>query len=204
MQDEKVKKIWGQIQEPILNNIKVQLLKTYPAEILHYFNPKIYTIVKYYMKYLPPFVAENEAQDLVTIAQLEFLETLKTWNPQKGKFIWPLAYAKINGAMKDHIRYITKSDPSTLYEWVKDAAYFYLTLNKTSNFEYTVETSMQLKEAMKILTEKEKKVLVDHIYKDLTFQEIGKKLKISESQISRIYKTILEKLKKEFTKNQSD
>lgn len=194
--------IWVQIQEKVLNNIKFHILKSYPAEILHSFNGKIDSIVKQYIRYLPPHVALNEIYDLKTIAQLEFIEALKVWNPSQSSDIWPLAYAKINGAMKDHIRYLTKSDPSSLYDWVTDAAHFYLNLNENNkNSEDTLEPSFQLQEILEVLAEREKKIVIEHIYHDLTFKEISKKVNVSESQISRIYKKALEKIRKEIIKS---
>lgn len=193
--------VWQAIEEKVLNNIKFYILKTFPAQILHHFNPKLTAIVKQYGRYLPNFVAQNEIQDLKTIAQLEFLETLKVWNPNKHSDIWPLAYARINGAMKDHIRYITKSDPSNIYDWVTDAAYFYLTLNRDTQHDREIENSLQLKEVLNCLPEREKRIVIDHIYRDQTFQQISQKIQVSESQISRIYKKALEKIKKELAKS---
>ena len=195
---------WDQIGEKVLNNIKVHLLRHYPSEILRHYNPKIDSVVKRYSRYLPSYVAESELDDLKTIAQLEILETLKVWNPSKSEEIWPLAYVRITGAMKDHIRYITKSDPSRFYEWVSDAAYVYLTVNKRADFEHQIENGLHLKQAMEVLDLREKKIVNAYIRDDLTFQTIGQKLNISESQISRIYKSAILKIKKELKKMQDN
>jgi len=198
MNSPKCEELWEKIKLNVLNNLKIHYLKTYPAEILHYYNPKITSLFKHYTRFLPLFVAENEADDLKTIAQLEFLETLKTWDPNKCPDIWPLAQLRITGAMKDHIRFITKANPASLHEWVTEVANFYLTINASKNFENEVENNMQIKDALTTLTPREQKIVLDHIYKDKKFQEIGEKLNISESQVSRIYKKSMEKLKKQF------
>jgi len=195
-----VQLIWSQIEDIVINNIKFQLLRSFPAQILHHFNPRISAIVKQYARYLPQHVAENELGDLKTIAQLEFFETLKVWNPNKNSDIWPLAYARMTGAMKDHIRYITKSDISNLYDWVTDAAYFYMSLNNDTNSETELDDSLQLREVLDILSEKEKQVVIDHVFRDQTFHQIADAINISESQISRIYKKAIEKVKKHITK----
>ncbi len=104
MTEDPVEAIWTSVGTQVVTYLKVCLLKKYPAKILHYFNPKIDRVVRQYTRYLPSYVAESEIDDLKTIAQLEFLETLKVWNPTISKDIWPLAHARVTGAMKDHIR----------------------------------------------------------------------------------------------------
>ncbi len=49
---------------------------------------------------------------------------------------------------------------------------------------------------MQVLSEREKLVVISHAKDDLTFKEIGDKINVSESQISRIYKKALEKIRK--------
>ncbi len=198
--EDKFNIIWQEIANLVLNNIKIHLLKNYPVQILHYYNPKISGLVRSYTRYLPPFVAENEGDDLKTIAQLEFFETLKTWDPHKCPDIWPLAQLRITGAMKDHIRFITRSNPASLHEWVTEVAAFYLTENQSINVEDTVSGDIDLKSALNNLDPREQKIVIDHVYNDKTFQEIGSKLQISESQISRIYKKSMEKMKKSIIK----
>jgi len=53
--------------------------------------------------------------------------------------------------------------------------------------------------AMKTLTTREKKVVISYVYEDITFKAIGERINVSESQVSRIYKTAIEKVKKEIT-----
>jgi RNA polymerase sigma factor (sigma-70 family) len=135
---------------------------------------------------------------------LEFVETFKVWDPKKADTIWPLAYTRINGAMKDHIRYITRSDPSRLYDWVTEAAYIYTLTSEDHNFADKIESGIELNQAMEVLSFREKRILVAYVKKDETFQTIAKKLRLSESQISRIYNKSIEKLRKELAKSSKD
>jgi len=187
---------WDSIREQVLNQIKVYVLQKHVDDVLEFYHTKIEYVVKRYARILPQYVAENELDDLRTIAKLELLETVKVWDPSRSQDIWPLAQARIVGAMRDHIRYITKSDPSRFYEWVTDAAYVFMAIHDRADFEHTVETSVQLTQAMKSLTYREKKIVIAHTKEDLTFKEIGDRFNISESQISRIYKKSIEKIKK--------
>jgi len=198
--NETMETLWEAIELNVMNNIKSYILKTYTNNILKHFAMKLGYIVKQYAKYLPAHVAQSERDDLTTISQLEFLETFKAWKPSKCEEIWPLAYTRINGAMKDHIRYVSKSDPSRFYDWITDAAYIYMSQSNDDDFEYKIETGIELREAMKVLTFREKRIVIAYTNKDLTFQTISKKLGLSESQTSRLYKKALEKIKKELTK----
>lgn len=187
---------WERIGDSVLNTIKSHLLQTYIEEILYHYSAKLDFMVKRYARSLPPHVAESETDDLLTISKLEFIETVKSWSPLRSTDIWPLAQARIFGAMKDHIRYITKSDPSRFYDWVTEAAYVYMAAEQRADFETEIETGMQLTQALKVLTPREKQIVVAHTKQDLTFKQIGESLNISESQISRIYKKSLEKVQK--------
>ena len=144
---------------------------------------------------MPYHISLTEGDDLTTIAQLELIETFKAWQPSKNPDIWPLAYTRVNGAMKDHIRYISKSDPTRFYDWVVDAANLYLAVNNDNSHESTIENSAELDRALSSLTQKESQIVTLYINEDLTFKDISKKLNISESQISRIYKAATKKIK---------
>lgn len=200
MTEHELEQIWDTIGEKVLNNVKVYLLTHYVSDILHHYNRRIDIVVNKYARYLPSYVAESEIDDLRTIAKLEFLETLKVWDPVRYEDAWPLAQTRIVGAMKDHIRYITKSDPSRFYEWVSDAAHMYLTINDRADFAHEIETGVELTRAMKCLSYRERKIVIAHTKHDLTFRQIGEKLGVSESQISRIYKKAIQKVKKELEK----
>lgn len=196
MIEEKINPVWEKINFSIYNYLKIHILKYYINDLINFFTPKIFMVVKKYALQLPPFVVESEIDDLSIVAQLEFLEVVKVWDPQKNKNIWPLARVRIVGAMKDHIRYITRSDPSRLFDWISDAAYMIQLSTDNNNFVTNIDSSDQLNKAMEVLTDRERKIVIAHTKEDLTFKSIGKRLNISESQTSRIYKKCIEKIRK--------
>lgn len=197
---QKTDAIWDKIKCNIVNNMKVFLLKNYAADILKFFYKRIEMMVYVYAKRLPPHVVSSEIDDLRTVAQLELLEALKVWQPDKSEDIWPLAAIRIKGAMKDHIRHITRSDPSRFYEWVTDAAYLYNTVSKRDDFSQQIDTSEQLNHAMRVLPERERKIVIAYIKEDITFKTIGDRFGLSESQVSRIYSKALKQMKVELGK----
>ena len=189
--------LWKELQEPISNHIKVYLLQAYQKDILLYFEKRLGYVIRQYSQQLPYHVRKSEQDDLNIIAQLELFESLKSWDPSSNKDVWPLAYSRITGAMTDHIRYITKSDPSRFYDWITSAAHLYITINQNQDsFEQKIESELQLKEILSLLSIREKHIILMYTKEDLTFNEISKKIKISESQISRIYKNAIKKIRK--------
>jgi RNA polymerase sigma factor (sigma-70 family) len=198
---KKIEDIWDQVKGSVFNNIKLFLLKNKVSEILTHFMSKIDKLVFGYAKRLPRHVAESERDDLRTLASLELLETFKAWVPSKSDNIWPLAQMRIVGAMKDHIRHITRTDPTRIYEWVSDAAYMYMTVNKQEEFSTKVERGDQLNQLLKVLSEREKQVVLAHTKEDKTFKEIGDLICVSESQTSRIYNKALKTMRKELEKH---
>lgn len=58
------------------------------------------------------------------------------------------------------------------------------------------ELKEKLKEAMELLTEKEKKVILLYYYEDLTLKEISNVLEVSESRVSQLHTKALLKMKK--------
>ncbi|MGE4170359.1 MAG: sigma-70 family RNA polymerase sigma factor [Candidatus Margulisiibacteriota bacterium] len=188
--------LWAEVKDQVFNYVKVYVLQQAASELLMAYKPRIDQIVRRYARFLPSFVSDSEGDDLQTVAQLEFIEAFKVWVPEKSPDIWPLAQMRMIGAMKDHIRYISKSDPSRFYDWITDAAYVFTMVNKRADFEQEIETGDQLSQAMQTLTDRERLVVVTHTKDDKTFKQIGDELGISESQISRIYKKALEKMKK--------
>lgn len=58
------------------------------------------------------------------------------------------------------------------------------------------ELKRMLKDAMKLLTEKEQKVILLYYYEDLTLKEISRVLEVSESRISQLHTKALQKMKK--------
>ncbi|MDD2972132.1 MAG: FliA/WhiG family RNA polymerase sigma factor [Lachnospiraceae bacterium] len=58
------------------------------------------------------------------------------------------------------------------------------------------ELKQILKDALELLTEKEKKVILLYYYEDLTLKEISNVLEVSESRISQLHTKALQKMKK--------
>ena len=195
MKAKSVKQVWSKIQEPVLNRLKYFAMTDYLNDLLQVYHDKIEYVIHRYSHHLPKHVVSSELDDLKTVARLEFIETLKVWDPVKYQSVWPLAQVRMVGAMKDHIRYITKSDPSRFYDWVSDAAHMYMVVNDRADFEHHIEAGVELNRAMKALTLRERKIVIFHTKHDLTFKVIGERLGVSESQISRIYKKAIDKIK---------
>lgn len=62
------------------------------------------------------------------------------------------------------------------------------------------EVKQMLMEALTLLTEKEKKVVLLYYYEDLTLKEVASVLEVSESRISQLHSKALEKMKKHLGK----
>lgn len=58
------------------------------------------------------------------------------------------------------------------------------------------EVKKMLMEALELLTEKEKKVVLLYYYEELTLKEVARVLEVSESRISQLHSKALEKMKK--------
>ncbi|MBU0579855.1 MAG: sigma-70 family RNA polymerase sigma factor [Candidatus Margulisbacteria bacterium] len=188
--------VWKKIEKFVIADIKKHLTSNYSEQILKKFSTKIKGLVGKYLASLPSHVTRTEGDDLFNVARIEFFQTIKQWDPKKSTDVWPLAYSRITGAMKDHIRYLTKADPSRLYDWIKEAANLYQVINKhAATFEAKIENGVTLNHAMECLSEKEKNVIIGRYKSDKTFKEIGDEIGVSESQATRIYKTSIKKLK---------
>lgn len=187
---------WEEIENEVLDNVKGYMVKEYSNVILSKFNSKIISIVYNYTAHLPKHVVSSEFDDLANIAKIEFVETIRSWDPRLKCDIWAFAYTRMTGAMKDHLRYLTKADPGRLYNWINDAAYVYLTVNNTENMQTKIENSIQLSDAMKSLSFVERTIINKRYKNDKTFKEIGTEINLSESQVTRIYKEAVTKMRK--------
>lgn len=187
---------WKNIETDVLDNVKAYLIKQYSDEILLRYQSRIAAVVYNYTAHLPKHVLSSEFDDLSNIAKIEFIETIKSWDPRQKNDIWSLAYSRITGAMKDHLRYLTKADPGRLYDWITNAAYVYMTANRQDNTQSRIENHVQLADALKSLSFIEQKVINQRYKNDMTFKEIGSQINLSESQVTRIYKQAVEKIKK--------
>lgn len=193
---KKAEKLWVQMKNEIDNDIKDHLLDNYANQILNKYEPKIKGLVNKYLYKLPYHVSTMEGDDLANIARIGFLETIKRWQYDINSDVWPLAYSRINGAMKDHLRYLTKASPERLYDWITDAAYLYLQVETDNSFEEKIENGVTLDKAMTELSEREKAIIFSRFKDDKTFKDIGDQIGLSESQITRIYKSTIKKLRK--------
>lgn len=190
-----------QKQTEIAKDIVSYIVFKYDKNLFESFDYKLNRLVQNYLRKLPGFIKSSDQDDLMNIARLEFLQTLRLWDPVENSVVWPFAYSRVNGAMRDHIRFLTKADPTRVYNWVSDAAYMYLSINKNQNeFSGKVEDRVTLLHALESLNDLEKKVVKLKSMDDLTLVEIGKRVSLSESQVSRIYRNAVEKLKKILTK----
>lgn len=178
-------------------DLKEYLICRFSDMLFEKFDYKINSLVNNYLRKLPGFMKTSDKDDLMNIARVEFLQTLRVWKPIDNPAVWPFAYSRINGAMRDYIRYLTKADPSRLYTWISDAAYMYIGINKHyEEFSGRIESKVTLRHAMEQLTEVERKIVTLKTVNDLTLMDIGEKVCLSESQVSRIYRASVEKLKK--------
>ena len=191
-----IDKLFTKLQNPIVNRFKLHILKHHSDLLLSEYYQKIEVCVRQYCRVLPPHISHSEFDDLLNIAKLEFLETLKVWDLDKSNAVWPLAKLRVVGAMRDHIRYITKSNPTGFYEWVADAAYMVQLSTQSARFEKQIEDGIDLNNLMEVLDYRERKIVLDHTKEDMTFKEIGSSLGVSESQVSRIFKKSLDKMRK--------
>ena len=62
------------------------------------------------------------------------------------------------------------------------------------------EVKKMIMDALALLTEKEKKVVLLYYYEDLTLKEVARVLEVSESRISQLHSKALEKMKKNLGK----
>ena len=142
----------------IINVVKVFLIEHYVGDILAFFSLRLQRVVRGYCRHLPLHVIESESDDLKVLSQLELLETIKVWDSVNNEDVWPLAQARILGAMRDHIRYLTKSDPTRVYNWILDSASDYMSVKSQKHYVDEIESSDQITRALRVLTEKERTV----------------------------------------------
>ncbi len=187
-----------EIEDRIISIMREHFLK-YSDEVLVKYKDQITKTARWYIGGLPKNVAQAEADDLISEAKIAFIDTLKTWDPRKGP-LWPYVSVRLKGAMQDYLRK-RGSDPVTgMYEFITSAANIYMAFNKESMVHEESDASITVESAMQNLSDSEKAVIKGYYNHDKTFKEIGKEIKLSESQVSRIAKTATEKLKKALNK----
>lgn len=191
-----IEKIWKKIGLKIINLVKVFLIDNHVVDIMKHFSGRLMGVVRGYCRNIPLHVIQSEGDDLKLISQLELLETIKVWDSVNNEDVWPLAQARIVGAMRDHMRYLTRTDPSRVYDWILDSASDYLSSKNQLNHVDEVDNDDELNQALSVLSDKERQIVLFHAKMDLTFKDIGKKINLSESQASRIYKKAIDKMRK--------
>lgn len=191
-----IEKIWKKIGLKIINLVKIFLIDNHVVDIMKHFSGRLMGVVRGYCRNIPLHVIESEGDDLKLISQLELLETIKVWDSVNNEDVWPLAQARIVGAMRDHMRYLTRTDPSRVYDWILDSASDYLSSKNQLNHVDEVDNDDELNQALSVLSDKERQIVLFHAKMDLTFKDIGKKINLSESQASRIYKKAIDKMRK--------
>ncbi|MBA95856.1 MAG: hypothetical protein CMP21_09100 [Rickettsiales bacterium] len=191
-----IKNIWHKIGLTIVNYVKVILLEKHLEVVNQFFSDRLKIILRRYSRTLPIYVLDTEGDDLKSIAQLELIESIKAWDPIHNEEVWPLAQMRMLGAMRDHIRYLSKADPSRVFDWVNDQASNYIESKTPKDHATTYAMQDEIKQAMKELDDRERFIVYAHVKLDLTFKIIGERINLSESQVSRVYKKSISKLKK--------
>ncbi len=191
-----IKNIWHKIGLTIVNYVKVILLEKHLEVVNEFFSARLKIILRRYSRTLPIYVLDTEGDDLQSIAQLELIESIKAWDPIHNEEVWPLAQMRMLGAMRDHIRYLSKADPSRVFDWVNDQASNYIESKTPIDHATTYAMQDEIKQAMKELDDRERFIVYAHVKLDLTFKIIGERINLSESQVSRVYKKSISKLKK--------
>ena len=93
--------------------------------------------------------------------------------------------------------------PISLYEPVYsdngDSIYVIDQLSDVSSGDEKWLENIALSEAMKVLNEREHKIITMRFYKNKTQMEIAREIGISQAQVSRIEKGALERMRKQFS-----
>ena len=93
------------------------------------------------------------------------------------------------------------TEPISLYEPIfndsGDSMYIMDQISDSSSTDETWVEDIALKEAMKRLSEREKKIILMRYYVGKTQSEIAKEIGISQAQVSRLEKSALERIKKQ-------
>ncbi|MDD4179567.1 MAG: sigma-70 family RNA polymerase sigma factor [Candidatus Margulisbacteria bacterium] len=190
-----------EVEDRIVSIIREQFLK-HSAETLDKYKNQIESTVRWYVSTLPRHIASSEAHDLESEAKIAFVECLKTWDPRKGD-LWPYVSVRLKGSMQDYLRKRGSDPVAGLYEFITSAANVYMAFNKKEIISDEIDKVLHVDSAMKDFSDKEKAVLENYYQNDKTFKEIGKEIKLSESQVSRICKEATLKLKKNLVDSES-
>ncbi len=182
-----------EVEDRILSIMREEFLR-HSDETLEKYKAQIESTVKWYVSTLPRHIAGSEAKDLEQEAKIAFVECLKTWDPRRGA-LWSYVSMRLKGSMQDYLRKRGSDPVAGLYEWITSAANVYMAFNDKSIVHEEVDKLLHIDSAVKILDDKEKKVVEGYYKHDKTFKDIGKDIGLSESQVSRICKEATTKLR---------
>ena len=133
-----------------------------------------------------------EYDDLVGYGVFGLIDAIDKFDSGKNVKFETYASLRIRGAILDQIR---KMDwiPRSLRQKQKkiDAA-----MAKIEADSGKVATDDKLVQAIDLLTEKERSVIVLYYYEDMTLKEISMTLDVSESRVSQLHTKALSKMKK--------
>jgi len=185
-----------EIEDKIVSIMRSHFLK-YTDEVLKKYKAQIDSAVKWYINSLPRHIARSEADDLASEARIAFVDALKTWDPRKGD-LWPYVSVRLKGSMQDYLRKRGSDPVAGLYEFITSAANVYMAFNprEIAHEKAGDLMNVDLDSVLKDLNESERKVIDGYYKQDKTFKEIGEKIGLSESQVSRICKSATLKIKK--------
>jgi RNA polymerase sigma factor (sigma-70 family) len=183
-----------EVEDRIVSLLREEFLK-YSSETMEKYQEKIHSTVRWYVSTLPRHIAKSEADDLESEARIAFIECLKTWDPNRGE-LWPYVSLRLKGSMQDYLRKRGSDPVAGLYEFITSAANVYMAFNRKEIVHEEVDKLLHVDSAMKDFSDKEKAVVNGYYKDDLTFKAIGRKIGLSESQVSRICKDTTGKLKK--------
>ena len=189
-----------EIEDHIVKVLRDHFLK-YSDEVVEKYKNQINSAVRWYVKGLPRHIKSSESDDLASEAKIAFMNALKIWDPRKGD-LWPYVSVRLKGAMQDYLRKRGADPVAGLYEWITSAANVYMAFNKQIVYHDKIDQMLHVDYAMKVLDEKERKVIRGYYKHDKTFKEIGKDISLSESQVSRICKEATAKMKLALTQHQ--
>ena len=186
-----------EVEDRIVSILREEFTK-HSSETLEKYKNQINATVRWYVSPLPRHIQKHEADDLASEAKIAFVECLKGWDPRKGQ-LWTYVSVRLKGAMQDYLRKRGGDPVAGIYEYVSSAANVYMAFNKKSIAHEEIDKTLHLDSALKDFSDKERAVIEGYYQKDMTFKEIGKKIGLSESQVSRICKDATIKLKQALT-----
>lgn len=162
--------------------------------------------------YAVPMIAGEVKRFLRDDGSIKVSRAIKTLSIQIKKYVDKMEQKGISPSIKELSQKFDVSEeeivfaldaslyPVSLFSEVQgeDSKICLQDMIEDGNNSETMLDHMLLKDLIKGLEERERKVIIMRYYRDKTQSEIAKMLGISQVQVSRIENKVLEKLKKEF------